>query len=121
MLVVATQMSVGIEGAEAPIGSAEACLEALGDGGRYHVHSAPCGEGTVLHLATSLEYLNGVHTGDIGEVVGGGGCIRGGGCKDPVFHERDTFATLGLRPSQADVRAQAVAIFFVDIHAWHGT
>ena len=32
MLVVATQMSVGIEGAEAPIGSAEACLEALGDG-----------------------------------------------------------------------------------------
>ena len=32
MLVVATQMSVGIEGAEAPIGSAEARLEALGDG-----------------------------------------------------------------------------------------
>ena len=121
MLVVATQMSIGIEGTEAPIGSAEACLEVLGDGGRYHVHSAPRGEGTVLHLATSLEYLNGVHAGDIGEVVGGGSGIRGGGCKDPVFHERDTFATLGLRPSQADVRAQAVAIFFVDVHAWHGT
>ena len=121
MLVVATQMSVGIEGAEAPIGSTEACLEALGDGGRYHVHSAPRGEGTVLHLATSLEYLNGVHAGDIGEVVGGGSRIRGGGCKDPVFHERDTFAALGLRPSQADIRAQAVTIFFVDVHARHGT
>ena len=121
MLVVATQMSVGVERAEAPIGSAESCLEALGDGGRYHVHSAPRGEGTVLHLATSLEYLNGVHAGDIGEVVGGGGCIRGGGCKDPVFHERDTFAALGLGTSQADVWAQAVAIFFVDVHARHGT
>ena len=121
MLVVATQMGVGVESTEAPIGSAEACLEALGDGGRYHVHSAPRGEGTVLHLATSLEYLNGVHAGDIGEVVGGGSGIRGGGCKDPVFHERDTFATLGLRPSQADVWAQAVAIFFVDVHARHGT
>ena len=99
MLVVATQMSVGIEGAEAPIGSTEACLEALGDGGRYHVHSAPRGEGTVLHLATSLEYLNGVHAGDIGEVVGSGSSIRGGGCKDPVFHERDTFAALGLGTS----------------------
>ena len=121
MLVVATQMSVGVEGAEAPIGSAEACLEALGDGGRYHVHSAPRGEGTVLHLATSLEHLNGIHTGYVGEVVGGRGGIRGGGCKDPIFHERDTFAALGLCPSQADVRAQAVAIFFVDVHAWHGT
>ena len=99
MLVVATQMSVGIEGAEAPIGSAESCLEALGDGGRYHVHSAPRGEGTVLHLATSLEHLNGIHAGYVGEVVGGGSSIRGGGCKDPVFHERDTFAALGLGTS----------------------
>ena len=121
MLVVATQMSISIEGTEAPIGSAEACLEALGDGGRYHVHSAPRGEGAVLHLATSLEYLNGVHAGNIGEVVGGGSGIRGGGCKDPVFHERDTFAALGLGTSQADVWAQAVAIFFVDVHARHGT
>ena len=32
MLVVATQMSIGIEGTEAPIGSAEACLEVIGDG-----------------------------------------------------------------------------------------
>ena len=121
MLVVATQMGVGVESTEAPIGSAEACLEALGDGSRYHVHSSPRGKGTILHLATSLEHLNGVHAGGIGEVVGGGSGIRGGGCKDPVFHERDTFASLGLCSSQADVWAQAVAIFFVDVHARHGT
>ena len=114
-------MGVAIEGAEAPVGGAESCLEALGDGRRYHVHGSPGGEGTVLHLATPLEHFDSVHAGDVGEVVGGRGSVMGGGSEDPVFHQGDTFASLGLRPSKADIGAQAVAVFFVDVHARHGT
>ena len=80
MLVVIPHMDIAIEGAVAPIGAAQACVEGLGDRCRDHVHRTSRGEGAILHLTTTLQYLYSVHTGCIGEVVGGRSGIGSGGC-----------------------------------------
>ena len=77
MLVVVPYMGIAIEGAIAPIGGAQASLEALGDRGRDHIHRTSRSEGAVLHLATPLQHLYGVHASSVGEVISGRGSIGG--------------------------------------------
>ena len=90
--------------------------QSLGNGRRNHVDGTTRCERTVLHLTATFKHFDGIHASGVGEIVG---CRRGvwGRCSQhTVFHERDTFATFGLRTAQTDVGAKSKAVFLVHVN-----
>ena len=74
---------------------------------------------TIQDRGWPLGHFHCAHPRSGREIIGGRRGIRRWRDRHAIFHQHDARRAIRTRAAQTDIRAQAIAVFFLDVHARH--